>query len=412
MKKNLPSLRICMFGKTVITYGNKPIPFGKKSITKVQKLLMIMCYCGVEGIARNKLLEDLYERESVLDAANNLRVTAHRLEQKILEAGLPKHDYIKVEDGIYRLSSPVELEIDAVIFKENIAQAGQAKERKEKSRLLMAACELYRGEFLEDFSDMEWVLLEGARLKKLYEESMFWLCGYLKEQEAYEEVIRLCKLACKIYPFDEWQACVMECYMAQGRFQDAYREYKDTERLLIEELGVTPSKRMLKLLEALRERMSGTPIFIDEIRERLKETESVDGAYYCSLPSFRDEYRFACRIMERSPMDMYLMLCTITNEKGYPQEDAEILGIIAKKLHSVIKQSLRRCDTFTRFSPSQFLILLPGADKDSCTVVNERISKQFRGEYKTYRSSLQWDAFPVEGNEEPAENAGKRVWRV
>ena len=59
MKKNLPSLRICMFGKTVITYGNKPIPFGKKSITKVQKLLMIMCYCGVEGIARNKLLEDL-----------------------------------------------------------------------------------------------------------------------------------------------------------------------------------------------------------------------------------------------------------------------------------------------------------------------------------------------------------------
>ena len=398
MKKNLPSLRICMFGKTVITYGNKPIPFGKKSITKVQKLLMIMCYCGVEGIARNKLLEDLYEREGVLDAANNLRVTAHRLEQKILEAGLPKHDYIKVEDGIYRMSSPVELEIDAVIFKENIAQAGQTKDREEKSRLLMAACELYRGEFLEDLSDMEWVLLEGARLKKLYEESMFWLCEYLKEQEAYEEVIRLCKLACKIYPFDEWQACVMECYMAQGRFQDAYREYKDTERLLIEELGVTPSKRMLKLLEALRERM--------------KETESVDGAYYCSLPSFRDEYRFACRIMERSPMDMYLMLCTITNEKGYPQEDAEILGIIAKKLHSVIKQSLRRCDTFTRFSPSQFLILLPGADKDSCTVVNERISKQFRGEYKTYRSSLQGDAFPVEGNEEPAENAGKRVWRV
>ena len=89
---------------------------------------MIMCYCGVEGIARNKLLEDLYEREGVLDAANNLRVMAHRLEQKILEAGLPKHDYIKVEDGIYRLSSPVELEIDAVIFKENIAQAEQTKE--------------------------------------------------------------------------------------------------------------------------------------------------------------------------------------------------------------------------------------------------------------------------------------------
>ena len=36
------------------------------------------------------------------------------------------------------------------------------------------------------------------------------------------------------------------------------------------------------------------------------------------------------------------------------------------KLHSAIKQSLRRCDTFTRFSPSQFLILLVGTEGESC----------------------------------------------
>lgn len=395
MTRKMPVLRICMFGRTIITYGKKPIPFGKKGITKVQRLLMIMCYNGTKGIARNKLLEDLFGREQVLDAANNLRVTAHRLERQMREAGLPKHDYITVEDGIYSLSCPMEVEVDALRFKELIAQAEKTSDREEKSRLLSQACELYRGEFLEDLSEAEWVLLESARFKKLYEESMLWLCEYWKEKEDYEEILRLCTLACKIYPYDEWQAVKIDCYIAQNRFKEAYREYKNTEKLLLKELGVTPSQRMLNQLAAIRDYLRVSPSLIRDIKDRLKEPEPVEGAYYCSLPSFRDEYCFACRIMERNGMDMHLMLCTIVNAKGYPQEDVKILEGISKKLHDAIKQSLRRCDTFTRYSPSQFLILLVGTEEEGCQRIFERVVSRFSREDKEFRSFLQCDAFPV-----------------
>lgn len=411
MKRKMPVLRIGMFGRTTITYGKKPIPFGKKGITKVQRLLMIMCYNGSKGIARNELLEDLFGREEVLDAANNLRVTAHRLEKRMKEAGLPKYDYIKVEDGIYSFSCPMEVEVDALIFKDLVAQAEETSDDEKRSELLLQACELYRGEFLEDFSEAEWVLLESAYFKRLYEESMAWLCEYLKKKEEYEEILRLCTLACKIYPFDEWQAVKIDCYIAQNRFQEAYREYKSTEKLLLEELGVPPSQRMLKQLDAIREHIRVSPVLIHEVKDklRLEEEGEVEGAYYCSLPSFRDEYCFACRIMERNDIDLYLMMCTITNAKGYPQEDDGILGVVSKKLHSAIKESLRRCDTFTRFSSSQFLILLVGTEGESCEGIFNRIANRFSKDDKEFRSYLQCDAFPVKETEEPQKILGGGV---
>lgn len=58
MAGQLPVLSACMFGRFRMTYGDSPLSFGR-SMTKVQKLLLILLYSGEEGIARNKLLEDL-----------------------------------------------------------------------------------------------------------------------------------------------------------------------------------------------------------------------------------------------------------------------------------------------------------------------------------------------------------------
>ena len=90
MDRNLPVLRVRLFGKEKITYGDTPILYGRNSITKAMKLLLILLYCGKEGITRNKLLEDLYGREELSDAANNLRVTIHRLKKMLYDAGLPE----------------------------------------------------------------------------------------------------------------------------------------------------------------------------------------------------------------------------------------------------------------------------------------------------------------------------------
>ena len=50
MEKRLPVLQVQMFGKEKVTYGDKPILYGRGGITKSMKLLLILLYYGNEGI--------------------------------------------------------------------------------------------------------------------------------------------------------------------------------------------------------------------------------------------------------------------------------------------------------------------------------------------------------------------------
>ena len=69
--------------------------------------------------------------------------------------------------------------------------------------------------------------------------------------------------------------------------------------MFFEELGITPSERMMNQFQEMSERMGRKYHAAGEIKEDLKEPEYEDGAFYCSLPSFRDNYRLVRRLIER-----------------------------------------------------------------------------------------------------------------
>ena len=107
MRDQLPGLYVQMFGKEKITYGGKSIILGKNSLTKAMKLLLILLHSSEEGIARQRLLEDLFGREELADASNNLRVTLFRLKKMLISSGLPEHEYIVTKNGKFYWDSPM-----------------------------------------------------------------------------------------------------------------------------------------------------------------------------------------------------------------------------------------------------------------------------------------------------------------
>ena len=58
--------------------------------------------------------------------------------------------------------------------------------------------------------------------------------------------------------------------------------------MFVDELGVYPSERMMKLFEQMNGRMNFKTQSLPEMEKRLKETDKGSGAYFCSLPGFRD----------------------------------------------------------------------------------------------------------------------------
>lgn len=414
MSDHLPFLKVRLFGGFSATYGEIPVSFGRNTTTKAMKLLQILLYHGDTGIARDKLLDELYGREDLADSANNLRVTAHRLKKIIVDAGLPAHDYINIKKGIYRWDGPMPTEVDAHYFTELNKKVQSCTDKEEKLSLLKQMCLLYRGEFLPELSGDEWILIESVLYKNLYSEALRELCELLIERGDYEETLRFCEPACKMYPFDEWQAVRIDCYMALNRYKDALQEYENTAKLFFEELGIRPSERMMQQFEQMSSRLNYTPQELGDIKQRLKEDNVRGGAYYCSLPSFRDSYRLVSRIIERNGQSVYLMLCSITNGKGMPMDKPEKLEILSQELHNTIQQCLRKGDSFTKYSPSQFLILLVGTNKENCSMIFERIQKYFSREHKSWKQYLDYfvsSVAEVEQKDSPIQfNTENKTW--
>lgn len=396
MEKAYPILKVRMLGGFQVTYGNEVLSFQRNNFTKAMRLLQILLYHDQSGITREKLIEDLYGREEVADAANSLRVTVYRAKKMLLSAGLPEYPYIKVKKGIYRWDCPMPIEIDVLEFDRILEEGQKAENESEQMELFYQACKAYTGEFLPGLSDEDWAIIESVNYKRKYFYALEQVCGYLKRENRYEEVLELCKPACEMYPFDEWQAERMEAFVALNRYQEAIEEYENTARMLFEELGVRPSEKIMAQFQEMSSKLSLQQQDITDIKNDLKEgDEHPQGAFYCSLPSFRDSYRLVRRIIERNGQSGYLMLVSIVlgnkgkigdlSEKAVKKQET-----MAGELYNVIKKCLRKGDSFTKYSSSQYLILLVGINQENCDIVSDRIRKCFSTEHKSWADYLEF----------------------
>ncbi len=382
-------LKVRMFGQEEISYDGTPFITGKNKITKTLELLLLLLHCGDEGITRSALQRELYGTDEVSDAGNSLRVTSHRLRKILLEAGLPEEEYISSKEGIYRWNGTEETDVDIWEFEKLLKEAEKETKEEKKAELLKKACGLYRGEFLPKLSGQEWVILAAANYKREYVTALEWLIEWLKKGEEYEEILKLVELPCQLYPFEEWQTVRIDCYIAENRYKEAMEEYQRTAELLSEELGVGPSEHMLEQFRRMSSHISNRYGAIEEIKKDMIEGEKEEGAFYCTPPSFRDVYRMLRRNMERSGQSVYMLVCSLTDNKGMAMEQGERLEELAGRLKDSIQASLRRGDAYTRYGANQYLVMLGGISRENCDVVIDRITASFTKEHKSWAKKLQ-----------------------
>lgn len=394
-------LQVQMLGVFNVKYNDKPLSLGRNTATKAMKLLQLLLHHLEKGIAREELIECLYGREDITDAANNLRVTSHRLKKLLTDAGLPEYDYITIKKGIYYWDSPMEVSVDVLEMTELIENANLEKDEEKKIELLENACLIYTGDFLTNMSGEDWVIVEAIRYKNLYSDALKQVCDWKFAHGEYESVLKLCTSACELYPFDEWQTVKIDCYLAMHRYKDALKEYEETAKMLVEELGISPTPKMMEQFRVMSERISNRPQEINEIKDQLQEDNWETGAFFCSIPGFRDTYRVMRRCMERTGQSVFLLVCTLIDDKGRPMENSDRLESMSETLFGAIKNSLRRCDSFTKYNSAQYLVMLMGTNEENCQIVIDRITRNFVKAHKTWEYYLRCNVtslfdYPIE----------------
>lgn len=402
MEQLVPVLYVNMLGRFALTCGDRPISFKAPATTKPLELLQILLYSTAAngGISRTRLLEDLYYQEELCNLANYLRVTVHRLKKLLLDAGFPPHDYIQIDNGTYRWNSPMPLKIDALEFEKLIKSAQQEPDPKAQADLYYQACSMYRGVFLPSLSENNWVIINSIKYKKLYAHALVQLCDYLKRHREYEKILEVTTAAVQIYPFEQWQSIKIDALMALNRYKEAQQYYEETSKMFFEELGISPSEKMMNLFEEMSIKMGRTHQATNGIKETLETSDCKTGAFYCNFPSFHDNYRLVRRLLSRIDLSAQVLVCSLTDGYGHPLENKEKLEVLSQNLHKAIKSSLRRGDSFTKYSPSQFLILLIGANQENCQMIYKRIESCFSKDHKSWKKYIEYSIFSVSTIEE------------
>lgn len=375
-------------GSVEISCNDVPIILERNNTTKVNQLFQMLLYY-TNGVAREQVINKLFQNEEIADESNSLRAIVFRLRKALGRLDIPNEDYIYVKRGAYRINPNVTVECDAVTFEETVKEAFGAQDAKEQQRLLEEACQLYKGEFLPTLSGYEWVVTTQVRLKKLFDRCAKQLVEIYTLQKDYDKLYQLSHKAGQLYAYDGWQTHEMQALIELGKTKEALKLYEETETLMFEELGVVISPEMVEQLDKLGAQIKNNSDLISEVKKNLDNTkEDIEGAFYCTYPIFVESYRYIKRVIRRSGQAAWLMLCTITDGKGFALNSSDRLDTLADELSEAIRVSARGGDMYARYSNNQFVVLLLDITQEDCVLVqtriNENLSKESRKRYIKY----------------------------
>lgn len=314
------------------------------------------------------------------EAMSKIKTAASTTQYSGSESSSPQRGFRKavtsnINGGMCTWDPDIETSVDVCDFKQTIESARHEKSQKTKMEIYAKAWKLYTGEFLPDMMGEDWAAVENIACRDMYFDCVEELCHYLKTEEKFEELYRVAHSAAEIYPFYDWQIWEIDSLIGMSRYKDGLDVYKRTTKLMFEELGLSPSAGMLERFKLMGERTSQAAGAIEDIKYRLREKESIEGAYYCTYPSFVDVYHVFGRMMERTGMSVFLMLCTLNFINI--ETDDENQKYYSELLRESIQKAVRKGDFYTRYNIQQYLVMLIGITQENCTLVSKRINKEF-----------------------------------
>lgn len=384
-----------MFGYFEINYSGKPIFLGRKNNNKSVRFLQILLSYRSRGIPRHELMHQLFKDEEVADLSNSLRVNQHRMKKMLMKGGLPFEEYFVIRDGVYYWNEEISIITDVELFDEYIEKAFESDNKHLQMELLYQAFHLYQGEFLDEVGVEEWAIVLSVDYKMKYEQGMRCLIDLLREKRDYQKMLEVSSKVSQLYPYDEWQTCVLESLKALGRKQEAFELYQEVAKMYREELDIdvpdSIMEQMYDLGSASKQKQDITKDICDKLGDSLKQS----GAACLNFQNFVDTFRLMMRISERNGTKLAVMLCELNDEIGLIG-NKEKLDSMMQTLKETIQETLRRGDCFTQYSNMKYLILLSGATDDKCEIVFDRIDRSFSKVHKSWMSDIKYQVIPID----------------
>ena len=365
-------------GSYSVSYNGAEIAIGARDESQIGLLMLLMFHFGKEGASRSLIKTTLFEDRDIEDVSHAIRNVLYNMRKNLKAHGLPDASFVKQSKGIYYWTDEVEVVEDAREFERLVSEALLEEDLDKQAALLADAAGSYSGRFFAGRDNVPWIYQEGERYRALFSQAVTILMDYYRQTHKFKDMYDLAIYAVNVDPFAEWEIYVVEALTCLGRFAESERYYEETVSLYIREYGDRSNEHVRDFIRRLGEHLFHDHETIDEIQEKLTDSDDLGGrGYYCSLPVFQELYQTIERTMRRNADKIFLMLCTIVDSKGNPMREGPKLTALSARLKTAAVSSVRHTDTVTKYGQGQYLILLINTTEENCHIIEKRINSNF-----------------------------------
>ena len=366
---------IQMLGSFTLRSGDRMISEEDNRSRKVWSLLAYLVSHRGISVSQKKLIELLWgDDPASSNPENTLRITLHRLRGQLdlLWPGAGK-DLILHKNGGYCWNEQAAVSVDTDRFEQLAQNRDVIPERR--LEVCLEALNLYRGDFLERQSSESWVIPITTHFHNLFLLLTLEAADLLSQQQRHEEAAHVCRRGITAEPYHEpLYQMLMKELAANGDQKGAAAVYESLRKRLFDDFGIRPSEETRAVYRQAAHTPGERTLPIDEVLEHLQEPEVTPGAMECDYDYFKVLCHAESRAMERSGNATHIALLSATGLAGDPLPKRSLDRIMIQ-LGQQIRLNLRRGDTISRCSTTQYILMLPKANyEDSCMVCRRIIT--------------------------------------
>ena len=387
----MKKMKMQLFGSFMLEYEGQVLDEETLHSNKLTRLLVYILMNRESALTHQQLLEVLGNDDSQ-NPENVLKNLMYRMRKAMSELGDEK--FICTLAGAYKWNPDIIVETDYEAYEALLDGLRRTTDPESKKVICRNIIDSYKSNVSTKVSQETWMLPKTTWYQNGYLEAAHTLCELLKKEKEWAEIELISNKAMAVDAFDEDIHCwLLKSMHGQKKYDLAIAQYEKSKKTFYENMGIQSPEKLQEAFQKMLSDIGEDIKDVSKLLDEMRETERLKGAFICDYHIFRQIYRIEVRRIERSGLAEHMLLLTIRKKAVRATDNTLSEGMEALEL--AIRCCLRAGDVASRYSPTQYVILLPMCSYESGTMVAERINKYFRNLVGKKGIELVWELTEV-----------------
>lgn len=371
-------IEVSLLGKFEFLVNGKNAEHLLSSTRKGSQMLLHLLLNYGRPVSSTTLYELLWPNETSSNPESALKTLVSRTRGMLTDFDPDLRNCISTDHGAYRWNTELDAHIDVFLFEDAsnvILNAAEANDDVHAAIHQMLTS--YGGDLVGGREEDSWFISRRTFYHSLFLQTVDHALSLLRAKEEYEQMIRVCRAALDVDAFEETlHTNLMEALIKTNRSNEAMAQYRHLNNLHNSFLGMHPSENLQNYYELVGRTEQSLTTDLNAVRRYLTDSANPPGAFVCDYSILRDVYQLQMRNLERLGISIYVALIMLT-PVSQPPVDAFEQDKAMHQLLSTMISCLRKGDTIARYSPSQFVLLLPSVNASTGKIVVNRIRNAY-----------------------------------